>query len=144
MRWPRMELVDINEWASGQIKTICVTQYVKRNGGGYITYPIKVRRFVPTADDSLARRWKFNGVEELYECAPYAIADMTEAGRMMERVVDNSLLDAILSYVDKEDTLLHKTYMMAYGHSRTAEVCLHVFGLAVLPFRPAESHYARD
>jgi len=116
-----MEMVDIPEWASRNIRTIHITQHVAHLRGGWIRYPIQVRRFVPRLGDSLARRWKVNGVEEYYDCAVYGIADMAETASVMETVVDDTLLDAISFYIDEKDKLLRSTYMMAYQYSRSAQ-----------------------
>jgi len=116
-----MEIIDIHHWASHDIRRIHITQHVPLLGGGWIRYPIRVRPFVPRPGDSLARKWKVNGVEELYNCAVYGIADMAEAACEMERVVDDTLFDAITFYIDEKDKLLHMTYMMAYRYSRLAQ-----------------------
>ena len=123
VRWSRMEIVDIHEWASRDIRTINITQHVTHLRGGWIGYPIKVRQFVPRPGDSLARRWKVDGVEDFYDCAAYGIADMAEAASVMEGVVDDTLLDAINLYIDEKDKLLRSTYMMAYRYSQSAQVC---------------------
>jgi len=116
-----MEIVDIHQWASRDIRTINITQHVAHLRGGWIRYPIKVRRFLPRPGDSLARRWKVNGIEESYDCAEYGMADMGETATVMEKVVDGTLWDAINFYVGKEDKLLRNTYMMAHRYSQSAQ-----------------------
>lgn len=115
-RWKKMEMVDITNWADDEIKTIDVTQEV---GNNY--YTLKVRKFVPLPDDALARRWVWDGQKYEYECAPYAVADMREAGKVLARFSDNTLPTAIPFWI-KGNTLLTKTYIMAWTYSRTAEV----------------------
>ena len=138
-------MVDIHEWASRNIKTIHITQHVAHLRGDWIRYPIKVRRFVPRPGDSLARRWKVNGVEEYYDCAVYGIADMAETASVMEKVVDDSLLDAISFYIDEKDKLLRSTYMMAYRYSQSAQVCPHLcFSVRFAPSNATQRKEERD
>jgi hypothetical protein len=112
-----MEMVDITNWASDEIKTINVTQEV---GGTY--YTLRVRKFIPIEGDALARRWVYGGQKYEYECAPYAVADMQEAGRVLSEFSENTLTTAIPFWI-KGDTLLRRTYYMAYKYSLAAEVC---------------------
>lgn len=112
-----MDIVDIKEWASQGVKKITVTQDV-----GGISYDFNVRRFVPRAGDALARKWKTNGVEQAFECAPYGIANMAEAGGMLAQVVDRTTNDQLNFYVDESDMLMRNTYVMASRYSLVAEV----------------------
>ncbi|KAK3349278.1 hypothetical protein B0T25DRAFT_569930 [Lasiosphaeria hispida] len=75
----------------------------------------------PTVCRASKAKWKFNGLKESYDCAPYGIADMNESGGMLEKFVDDTLLDAIRFYIDEKDTLLHNTYTMAYRYAQSAE-----------------------
>jgi len=70
-----MEIVNIRDWKSAELRTIKITQDVKGR-----SYQVKVRQFEPKEGDALERKWKINGVEQSFRCAPYAIADMEEAG----------------------------------------------------------------
>jgi len=112
-----MELVDIQDWASKRIKTITITQDVS---GEF--YDLKVREFIPREDDSLERKWKTDGIEQSFKCAPYAIADMKEAGRTLAHFADRTLESSICYYIDEDDKLLRNTYSMAYRYSKFAEV----------------------
>ncbi|KAK4449695.1 hypothetical protein QBC34DRAFT_298813 [Podospora aff. communis PSN243] len=118
-RWNGMDMVDISRWASKTIRTINITQFVPRSDGvRIITYPVEVRQFVPELPgDALSRKWKFDGVEESYDCEPYGIADMEKTGATMKKVVEDSILDSINFYIRGKDTLLRKTYLMAYQYS---------------------------
>ncbi|KAF2183196.1 hypothetical protein K469DRAFT_584113 [Zopfia rhizophila CBS 207.26] len=115
-RWKKMEVVDIRDWASKDIKTITITQDV-----GGTSYKLKVRRFKPIEGDSLERKWKTDGVEQSFKCAPYGIADMKEAGRTLAEFAERTLGTAISFYIDETDVLLRSTYSMAYRYSRFAE-----------------------
>jgi hypothetical protein len=112
-----MELVNIQDWASKPIKTISITQDV----GGQ-SYDLKVREFIPREGDSLERRWKTDGVEQSFKCAPYGIVNMADAGRTLAQFADRTLGSSICYYIDEDDQLLRKTYTMAYRYSEIAEV----------------------
>ena len=125
VRWDSMEVADIKNWASSEVKTIRVTQGVADNA-----YDIEVREFVPQIGDALERRWKTNGVDQSFPCAPYGIADMKEAGKMLARYADRTLKSSIEFYVSKHEPLLYRTYRMAYRYSQHAEVSLFIpFGM---------------
>ncbi|KAF2279311.1 uncharacterized protein EI97DRAFT_370279 [Westerdykella ornata] len=115
-RWKRMEMIDITNWASDEIKTIKVTQ-----GVGNTWYALKVRQFVPVEGDALARRWVADGQKQEFMCTPYAVADMREAGRVLSAFSESTLKDALKFWLANGDTLLAKTYLMAYRYSFTAE-----------------------
>jgi hypothetical protein len=114
-----MEVVDIpdSDWASKHVKTIICTQDV--NG---TTYELKVKKFKPADGDALARRWKRDGVERQFACAPYAVANMREASKTLARHVDESIAEALRFYITESDNLLRQTYIMAYNYSQNAEV----------------------
>jgi hypothetical protein len=112
-----MEMVDILTWASEDVKTIRCTQDVFDT-----SFRLKVRKFVPIAGDSLARRWKRHGVARSFECPPYAIANMKEAGSVMSTFLARTLGSAICFYIDETDNLLRGTYEMAYRLSKLAQV----------------------
>jgi len=115
-RWTKMEISDIRDWDSTEIKTIAITQDV-----GGKSYNLKVRKFIPVEGDALERRWKTAGVEQTFKCAPYAIADMKEAGRTLSHFADRTLESTICHYIDETDTLLRSTYHMAYRYSMFVE-----------------------
>jgi hypothetical protein len=112
-----MELVDIKTWESKQIKTISMTQDVAGT-----SYDLKVRRYIPVDGDALERKWKTNGREQSFKCAPYAIANMKEAGQTLGRFLDSTIEPSICFYIDETDKLLRNTYSMAYRYSVFAEV----------------------
>jgi len=119
-RWKEMKVTDIptKHWASQELRTITITQDV---GGG--SYQLKVRQFKPMPElgDQLERKWVTNGKPKSYKCAPYAIADMREAGQVLSNYADQTLQTAIAYYIDKTDALLCSTYWTAYRYSINAE-----------------------
>ncbi|KAF2810686.1 uncharacterized protein BDZ99DRAFT_497671 [Mytilinidion resinicola] len=115
-RWKKMELIDITNWASSAVKEIQVTQ-----GVGNTSYTLQVRQFRPVEGDALARHWKIDGNPYTYECAPYAVSNMKQAGKTLRDFAQSSLTAAIRFWVDDQDPLLRRTYNMAYIYSINAE-----------------------
>lgn len=116
-RWEKMEMIDIKDWRSSEIKIISITQDV-----GGMSYNLKTREFIPIEGDALERKWMTNGEQQSFKCAPYAIENMKEAGRTLNRFVDGHIGSSICYYIDETDTLLRDTYSMAYRYSIYAEV----------------------
>ncbi|KAI1131699.1 hypothetical protein F5Y10DRAFT_43917 [Nemania abortiva] len=115
-RWKSMKIIDIKNWAASDVRTIWVTQDVAG-----LKYPLRVRKFIPVKGDSLRRSWSTRGVEKHYDCANYAIENMLEAGKNLEKFVDGSIETSIDYYIDKSDWLLHQTYHMALKHSNESQ-----------------------
>ena len=105
-RWKSMEIVNITGWASTEVKTIYVTQDVAG-----LSYPLRVRLFIPQEGDSLRRTWNTRGTQMYYPWKNYAIEDMKQTGHDMVKFVDSSIAGFIDYYIDKSDPLLHKTYL---------------------------------
>ena len=76
--------------------------------------------------DALARSWVTGGVTKYYECPPYAIVDMKQAGVEYMQYVDNNIATAIESEIDETNKLLWNTYSMAFRYSEFAEVSLDI------------------
>jgi hypothetical protein len=112
-----MEIVDIKNWRSSEIKEISITQDVF---GAF--YKLKVREFIPVEGDALERKWVINGEQQSFKCAPYAIANMKEAGVMLKNFVDRHIGPSICYYIDETDKLLRDTYLMAYRYAEFTEV----------------------
>lgn len=105
-------MVEIETWASAEVKVITVTQDVF--GGS--TFDIRCREFIPVEGDSLERTWKKDGVTQYYRRAPYAIANMKETARAITRFVATNIGSCIKHYINvKDDRLLQSTYAMAYA-----------------------------
>jgi hypothetical protein len=112
-----MKIVEISEWRSPEIKTIEVTQDL-----GGASYKLQVREFVQVDGDALARSWVTGGVTKYYECPPYAIVNMQQAGVEYMQYVDNNIATAIESEIDETNKLLWNTYSMAFRYSVFAQV----------------------
>jgi hypothetical protein len=111
-----MEVVDIDEWASPEIKTISLTQDIWD-----LSYELRVREFIPRDGDVLHRTWISWGKKQKYRCSPYAIASMGDAGRTFNNFLDQGMEKVIEHYMESTDPLLSKTYYTAYEHSKSAE-----------------------
>jgi hypothetical protein len=112
-----MELIEIDEWASAEIRTITLTQDV-----GNACYDLQVREFVPKDGDSMHRIWKSKEVQQQYLCAPYAIANMAKTASLFTRFVDANVETFIEHYTDETDKLIRNTYSMAYRYGQIVEV----------------------
>lgn len=112
-----MDIVDIKQWASPEVRTILITQDVAG-----LAYQVRVREFVPIDGDSLKRSWKTKAVPNHYTCTNYAIEDMKTAGMVLQRFVDDSLEKFIDFYIDKSDWLLYRTFRMALKNSTDLDV----------------------
>ena len=122
-----MDVADINNWASNEIKTIRITQDVADN-----YYDLQVRQFVPQRGDALERTWKTDGIEQSFECAPYGIANMKRAGKTLLEYADRTLESSIDFYIDKKEPLLFRTYCMVYRQSQSAEVSIIFICVAII------------
>lgn len=117
-RWKSMDMIDITEWASDEIRTIQVTQ-----GFGDAKYELEVREFVPLEGDLLEEYWTDNyGVVRKQELPTYAIADMGKAATVYADFIDRSLAAYIDATVGRTDELLWYTYNMGHKHSHHAKV----------------------
>lgn len=114
-----MKIVEIEEWANPEIKTITVTQDVEG-----LTYDLQVREFVPVKGDSLFRAWRTNGVERRHAVTNYAIAHMAQTGLEFAAFAEKNIGKFIKFYINRSDKLMWSTYCMAYKYSFDVEVCL--------------------
>jgi hypothetical protein len=116
-RWTSMKVEDITDWESPETKTIEITP----DKGGSI-FRLKVREFIPVEGDTLYRKWVSKGVKKTYDCPPYAIEDMRQAGIDLQRTIDENVASIVESEIDDTDTLFWNTYSMAFRYSHFAEV----------------------
>jgi hypothetical protein len=111
-----MEIEDIKEWKSGDLKIITVTQDV-----GSASYNLQVREFLPIEGDSLNRVWNSRNGQKHHPCTPYAIANMRQMSRVIDQFVDDNIETFIDYYIDRTDKLMYSTYKTAYQYSRQVE-----------------------
>lgn len=122
-----MKIREIEEWNSPIIKTITLTQDV-----GHASYSLQVREFVPLPGDSIVRSWNTPGDVRSHPCAPYAIANMREASKVFLDFVNTHMETFLDHYINKDDTLMSKTYQMALNHSRSSQVYTERYALESL------------
>ncbi|RSL53525.1 hypothetical protein CEP51_014881 [Fusarium floridanum] len=116
-RWKSMDMVDITNWASDEIRTIEISL-------DFLHAPsrIKVREFIPLPGDCLDETWVKDGETIIHPLPPYAIANMKEAADaialMVEREAWNYLWKSVGSL--EEDSLIWETYLAAFRRANTA------------------------
>jgi hypothetical protein len=115
-RWKEMKIVEIQDWATSEVKTVELTQDV---GGTF--YKVHVRQFTPVDGDSLERRWRTNGEQRSYQCSSYAIINMKETGQQLIQFIEDNIKTSIEHFIGESDELLRCTYDMALEHSEKAE-----------------------
>lgn len=117
-----MDLVDMTDWASDDIRTILVSQ-VSLDA----PFALVVRRFIPREGDRLEKRWHKDGVERQFPVPPYAIVNMAEAAESIETMVRLKQPLYLQSLLKKgpEDhcgDFLWETYMFAFRHPYQVKV----------------------
>lgn len=116
-RWNSMEIKEITEWASSEVKTIRVTQ-----GFGGAWYELEVREFKPVDGDVLQKFWNDRGVVKSHMIPPYGLANMEKAACVLREFVDKYIGAYISGIVGRSDDLLWNTYVMAFKQSGKAKV----------------------
>ncbi|XXG99228.1 hypothetical protein Hte_005565 [Hypoxylon texense] len=107
-----MTISEIQQWATTDVKTIVLTQDI-----GGACYSLRVREFVPLEGDALDRTWSSGLGKFSHPCAPYAIENMRETCPIISKYVDDNVMNYVAYWIDRTDTLLRKTYEMAYEYS---------------------------
>ncbi|KAK1083527.1 hypothetical protein LTR48_006201 [Friedmanniomyces endolithicus] len=116
-RWKNMDLVDIADWASDEIKTITVSQIFLD-----APYEVRVKRFIPREGDMVEDAWFQNGTMRKYEIPCYALCDMTEAANMLVDFIDRNVVNYIGGALKDCDTIIRDTYSKAFVHAGEAQV----------------------
>lgn len=131
-RWKTMDLVDITDWASDEVRKISISQT-------FLTapYEVRVRKFVSHPGDMLAEKWVNDGNIKTFPIPPYGMVDMVEAacsvGAMIEREVANYINKTICP--NTGDGLVWETYVAAFRWANQAPVRLRLLVIS----GPAES-----
>ena len=112
-----MDLVDITDWRSHEIKTIEVTQMFL-----HAPYFIEVREFIPLEGDMLEEKWTDGGVMKSHRIPPYALADMKKTAQTMRCFLGRSTVTYVKGTVGNSDAFLWTTYQMAIVYSQQAPV----------------------
>lgn len=115
-RWQSMELVDIADWASDEIRTIEVTQVFLN-----APYKLEVRKFLPVEGDLIEERWSDErGIIRTHTIPPFALADMEKTSQSIQKFIDGNISKYIIGAVGSLNPLLWNTYLMAFKHSKKA------------------------
>ena len=110
-RYNSMEAQNMTDWASDEVKNLQLSHKIKN-----ASYTLKVRKFVPMPDDMLFETWFDESVGEFkrHDIEPYAVVDMEDLHREMQRYVNNNIAQFIVGVVGLSDEMLWKTYEMAF------------------------------
>ncbi|KAL2826070.1 hypothetical protein BDW59DRAFT_67050 [Aspergillus cavernicola] len=115
-RWQSMEVIDITEWASPEVKTITLSQiYVNA------PYNVQVRRIVPMEGDMLDMTWVSGRFIRRQRMPEYALADMEGAANTLKWLTSNHVGQYILGTVGHLDLLIWTTYFFAFRHQAKAK-----------------------
>lgn len=119
-----MDVIEIEEWASPEVKMIELTQ-----GHSSLRWKFRVREFVPRDGDALQRTWlsKQTGNRYYHPVTPYALVSMKETGQYLWSSLQQNIEVVVAEFVDRESTWLAETYKMAHRHSKEAEASTLAF-----------------
>lgn len=118
-RWQDMDLVDIQDWASPEVRKIRLCQiYLDERA----PYEVEVKRFVPVEGDMLEVQWTSNGITKTHAIPPYALSNMRESGRVLLNFIENNIAAYILGTVGHMDDLIWRTYLFAFKYGQIAKV----------------------
>ncbi|KAI1138635.1 hypothetical protein F5Y05DRAFT_45398 [Hypoxylon sp. FL0543] len=115
-RWQNMDIVDIQDWASEEVKTIYISQAFLD-----APYPVKVREFIPREGDLIEEKWVTNGVEKSHWVPRYALADMEKHAEELQAFIDHNVGKYIVGAIGTEDDFLWDTYCMAFKRANNAK-----------------------
>ena len=118
VRHDSMEIEDIREWASPEIKSIEVTHRF-----GKAKYRLELRQFIPQTDDILEKTWTHGSVQRRHPVPPYAIANMKSAAGVLYQYINHGMLEFVNANIDESDKLLRNTFNVAMWWCQHAPVC---------------------
>lgn len=121
-RWQSMDLVDIDLWASDEIRKIEISPVFVN-----APFELEVRRFVPFEGDMLQEKWTDeNRNIKTHDIPPYAIASMEATAQAFQSYVDRNISTYLVGAIGNLDVLLWTTYTTAFQHSSEAAVSLRI------------------
>ncbi|KAI1506264.1 hypothetical protein F5X99DRAFT_415506 [Biscogniauxia marginata] len=118
-RWQNMDLVDITDWASNEVKTVVISQIFLD-----APYEVEVREFIPVEGDMLEAVWKSGSVVKRQQIPHYALSDMKKTAIMLEQFIDANIATYISGVAYNMDVLFWKTYKFAFqyiGEAKTLQ-----------------------
>jgi hypothetical protein len=132
-RFQTMELNDIDNWNSTEVKTIQITY-------DYSPQPLtlQVRKFKPHEGDMLHRSWKHGSVKKSVLLPPYAIASFEAAEKIYQDYINQNGSEFFASTIDRNNRLLWETMSAAIKASNHAMVSFY-FYMSILNDSPNTS-----
>lgn len=112
-----MDLVDIVDWASDELRIIDLTQVIVN-----APYSVVVRKFVPQDGDMLEEEWSKDGRAQKHAIPPYALANMQSTALMLEGWMTSQVWCYVLGIVFHLDFFIWSTYMEAFRYAGNAQV----------------------
>lgn len=112
-----MDIIEISDWASDEIKTVDISQI-------YLDAPwtVQVREFVPVEGDLLEERWTSHGTTISHRIPRYGLADMNKTANMMQWWIDQNVYNYIVGTLKGTDAFFWDTYLAAFRHPTKAKV----------------------
>ncbi|KAI1204113.1 uncharacterized protein F4807DRAFT_448916 [Annulohypoxylon truncatum] len=141
-RWQSMDIVDIQDWASDEVKTIHVSQAFLN-----APYTIEVREFIPQEGDLIEEKWTVDGEIKRHQVPRYALVNMEKHAEDLLSFINKNVGLYIIGAVDKEDDLIWQTYYTAFKHANGAKtveervVLLNLFRLWVALYKTSNIHH---
>ncbi|KAF5626713.1 uncharacterized protein FTJAE_9570 [Fusarium tjaetaba] len=116
-RWKSMDLVDITNWATDEVRTIEISLDLL-----HAPTQIRVRKFIPLPGDLLDETWVKDGETIVYPLPTYAIENMEEAANSFAQARERQAWNYLWSTVGslEEDSLIWETYLAAFRRANSA------------------------
>ena len=118
-RWQTMDLVDITEWASEEVKTIELTQVFL-----HAPFKLEVREFVPKEGDMLFELWQDGDMTHTHPIPPYAMVSLQKTTTMYREFIDKNIATYIYGAINPLDDFFFRTYFQAFKHRLEIKVSL--------------------
>ncbi|KAL2821114.1 hypothetical protein BJX63DRAFT_418148 [Aspergillus granulosus] len=115
-RWQSMDLIDITEWASSEIKTITLSQICVD-----APYDVQVREFVPMEGDMLESTWKSGSFVKRHRMPMYALVSMESAATTLKWLTQKYVGNYIVQTIGNLDLLIWTTYFFAFQYQTKAK-----------------------
>ena len=118
-RWPKMELKDITDWASTEVRLIKVKSDVCD-----VPLQLFVRKFNPHPRDSLHRSWMDDKTKKFWKTTPYAIVNMSTAQSTMRDYITKNVFRCVDYFLKTQsgDELVKQTYKFARRYMERVQV----------------------
>jgi hypothetical protein len=112
-----MDLIDITEWASSEIKTITLSQICVD-----APYDVQVREFVPMEGDMLESTWLSGPFVKRHRMPMYALVSMESAASTLKWLTQKYVGKYIVQTIGNLDLLIWTTYFFAFQYQTKAKV----------------------